>query len=406
MESCEKAAGRVRQQILERIDFSRRVEDEEVLTIIDELLLAEKGLSLAERVRLRQDLFHSIRRLDVLQDLLDKDSVTEIMINGPEKIFVEEAGVIRAWDRGFSSPEKLEDVIQQIVSDCNRTVNASSPIADARLPSGDRVNVVLPPVALDGPAVTIRRFPKTPIGMEDLLAFGSLSQEMARFLRDLVRAGYNIFVSGGTGSGKTTFLNALSGYIPETDRVITIEDNAELQIRHVANLIRLEARNANVEGENAVTIRDLIRSSLRMRPDRIIVGEVRGGEALDMLQACNTGHDGSMSTGHANSATDCLARLETMTLMAGVDLPVPAIRGQIASALDILVHLGRLRDRSRRVLEIREILGLRNGAVDTALLYAFEETGEEDGRIIGKWERKQALTRTYKLEMAGLAEDP
>jgi pilus assembly protein CpaF len=242
--------------------------------------------------------------------------------------------------------------------------------------------------------------------MEDLLAFGSLSQEMARFLRDLVRAGYNIFVSGGTGSGKTTFLNALSGYIPETDRVITIEDNAELQIRHVANLIRLEARNANVEGENAVTIRDLIRSSLRMRPDRIIVGEVRGGEALDMLQACNTGHDGSMSTGHANSASDCLARLETMTLMAGVELPVSAIRGQIASALDILVHLGRLRDRSRRVLEIREILGLRDGSVETALLYAFEKTGEEDGRIIGKWERKRALTRTYKLEMAGLAEDP
>ena len=280
-------------------------------------------------------------------------------------------------------------------------VNESSPIVDARLGNGDRVNVVLPPVALNGPIVTIRRFPEKPILMEDLLSFGSLPEEIAAFLDCTVRAGYNIFISGGTGSGKTTFLNALSEYIPADERVITIEDNAELQIRHIENLVRLEARNANVEGCRPVSIRDLIRSALRMRPDRIIVGEVRGGEAIDMIQAMNTGHAGSLSTGHANSARDMLTRLETMILM-GADLPLPAIRGQLASAIDLIIHLGRLRDRSRKLLEICEVTGLEEGCVVTSPLFQFCEKGEKDGKILGSWERTGQLLSRDKLTMAGV----
>ena len=331
--------------VMRGIDFSRSVEDGEVLELIDDEIVRAKregSLSLDEMKRMRQELFNAIRRLDILQDLIEDPTVTEIMINGPDRIFVERDGKVRRTDLTFVSKEKLEDVVRQIVSACNRVVNESSPIVDARLDNGDRVNVVLPPVALNGPIVTIRRFPDKPILMEDLLAFGSVSEEIASFLDCIVRAGYNIFISGGTGSGKTTFLNALSEYIPADERVITIEDNAELQIRHIDNLVRLEARNANVEGCRPISIRDLIRSALRMRPDRIIVGEVRGSEAIDMIQAMNTGHDGSLSTGHANSARDRLARLETMVLMA-MDLPLPAIRGQIASAIDLIIHLGRLR---------------------------------------------------------------
>lgn len=404
MARLEEIRNRVHSAVINRIDFTREIGDTEVLDLIDEELIRFRGendLDIASMKTLRQDLFHSIRRLDVLQDLIDRDEITEIMINGPDRIFIEKGGGLTPYQGTFSSKEKLEDVIQQIVSACNRVVNESVPIVDARLPGGARVHVVLPPIALNGPIMTIRRFPDRPIGMEDLLRFGSLSPEIAAFLSRLVRAGYNIFVSGGTGSGKTTFLNAMSAFIPGDERIITIEDNAELQILHIANLVRLEARNANVEGENEISIRDLIRASLRMRPDRIIVGEVRGGEAIDMIQAMNTGHDGSMSTGHANSAEDMLSRLETMVLM-GMDLPVPAIRGQIAAAIDIIVHLGRLRDKSRKLLEICEITGIENGQIILSRLYAFRETGEENGKIIGTWDKKNRLENTAKLAMAGM----
>ncbi len=404
MARLEEIRNRVHSAVINRIDFTREIGDTEVLDLIDEELIRFRGendLDIASMKTLRQDLFHSIRRLDVLQDLIDRDEITEIMINGPDRIFIEKGGGLTPYQGTFSSKEKLEDVIQQIVSACNRVVNESVPIVDARLPGGARVHVVLPPIALNGPIMTIRRFPDRPIGMEDLLRFGSLSPEIAAFLSRLVRAGYNIFVSGGTGSGKTTFLNAMSAFIPGDERIITIEDNAELQILHIANLVRLEARNANVEGENEISIRDLIRASLRMRPDRIIVGEVRGGEAIDMIQAMNTGHDGSMSTGHANSAEDMLSRLETMVLM-GMDLPVPAIRGQIAAAIDIIVHLGRLRDKSRKLLEICEITGIENGKIILSRLYAFRETGEENGKIIGTWDKKNRLENTAKLAMAGM----
>lgn len=390
--------------IMRGIDFSRSVEDEEVLGLIDEEIIRAKRegeLSLDEMKQMRMELFNAIRRLDVLQELIEDSTVTEIMINGPDHIFIERAGKIQRTDRTFVSKEKLEDVVQQIVSACNRVVNESTPIVDARLANGDRVNVVLPPVALNGPIVTIRRFPEKPIRMEDLLGFGSIPENIAAFLSCIVRAGYNIFISGGTGSGKTTFLNALSEYIPAEERVITIEDNAELQIRHIENLVRLEARNANVEGCRPISIRDLIRSALRMRPDRVIVGEVRGSEAIDMVQAMNTGHDGSLSTGHANSAQDMLARLETMILM-GMDLPLPAIRGQLASAIDVIIHLGRLRDRTRKLLEICEVTGMEDGKIVTAPLFRFREKEERDGKIIGIWEQTGKLISRDKLAMAGV----
>ena len=390
--------------IMRGIDFSRSVEDEEVLGLIDEEIIRAKRegeLSLDEMKQMRMELFNAIRRLDVLQELIEDSTVTEIMINGPDHIFIERAGKIQRTDRTFVSKEKLEDVVQQIVSACNRVVNESTPIVDARLANGDRVNVVLPPVALNGPIVTIRRFPEKPIRMEDLLGFGSIPENIAAFLSCIVRAGYNIFISGGTGSGKTTFLNALSEYIPAEERVITIEDNAELQIRHIENLVRLEARNANVEGCRPISIRDRIRSALRMRPDRVIVGEVRGSEAIDMVQAMNTGHDGSLSTGHANSAQDMLARLETMILM-GMDLPLPAIRGQLASAIDVIIHLGRLRDRTRKLLEICEVTGMEDGRIVTAPLFRFREKEERDGKIIGIWEQTGKLISRDKLAMAGV----
>ena len=394
----------IHESVMREIDFSRSVEDEEVLELIDQGIIRAKragNLNLDEMKRMRQELFNAIRRLDILQELIEDPTVTEIMINGPEDIFIERDGKVARTDRAFVSVEKLEDVVRQIVSACNRVVNESTPIVDARLENGDRVNVVLPPVALNGPIVTIRRFPDKPIRMEDLLQFGSVPEEVAAFLECVVRAGYNIFISGGTGSGKTTFLNALSAYIPPDERIITIEDNAELQIRHIENLVRLEARNANVEGCRPISIRDLIRSALRMRPDRIIVGEVRGSEAIDMVQAMNTGHDGSMSTGHANSAQDMLSRLETMILM-GMDLPLPAIRGQLASAIDLIVHLGRLRDRSRRLMEICEITGMGDGKIVTAPLFRFREIGEKDGRIRGVWDRTGELQDREKLALAGV----
>ena len=388
----------------ERIDLSREVDDAEIQDMIDELVVRlgrSHALSLEERQELGKSVFHSIRKMDVLQELVDCDDVTEIMINGTDNIFIEKAGRIYEWDKHFETREKLEDVIQQIVAKCNRVVNEASPIVDARLENGARVNIVLAPVALNGPIVTIRRFPDHPISMEDLLRFGSITRQAAEELEKLVVAGYNIFISGGTGSGKTTFLNALSHYIPKTERIITIEDSAELQLQGIPNLVRLETRNANTEGARAISIRDLIKSSLRMRPDRIIVGEVRGSEAIDMLQALNTGHDGSLSTGHANSSRDMLTRLETMVLM-GMELPLAAVRRQIASGVDIIVHLGRLRDKSRRVLEIVEILGFEDGEIVTAPIYEFHENGEENGRVLGELVRVGELTHTDKLKASGM----
>ena len=365
----------LRQMLMEELDLSRELSDKEILDVIDELILnqmQEVRLALKEKVQLRQELFYSVRKLDVLQELIDDETVTEIMVNGPETIFVERNGKLMKWHKTFTSREKLEDVIQQIVGKCNRVVNESMPIVDARLENGSRVNAVIYPVALNGPILTIRRFPEHPISMEKLIALGSITQECAEFLQKLVKARYSMVIGGGTGSGKTTFLGALSNYIPPDERLITIEDNAELKIQGIANLVRLEAKMANMEGATSITIRDLIKTALRMRPDRIIVGEVRGGEAVDMLQALNTGHDGSLSTAHANSASDMLSRLETMTLM-GVDLPLEAIRRQIASGVDILIHLGRMRDKSRKVLEITEICGFENHEIKTRTLYRWQE---------------------------------
>lgn len=395
----------LRRRVLEQLDYGREQPDGEVMEIIDEVLLEEQLLRLlpvSESHRLRTELFYSLRRLDILQSLIEDPEITEIMINGPGSIFIERAGRLQELDMGFESEEKLQDVIQQIVAGCNRAVNEASPIVDARLSNGARVNIVMNPVALNGPIVTIRRFPDTPITMEELIRWESLSREAAEFLQLLVRAGYNIFISGGTGSGKTTFLNVLSGYIPAWERVITIEDSAELQLQGLRNLVRMETRSGNVEGCREISIRDLIRTSLRMRPDRIIVGEVRGAEAVDMMQCLNTGHDGSMSTGHANSARDMLSRLENMILM-GMDVPLAAIRKQIVSGIDILVHLGRLRDRSRKVLEISEVMDCEDSVIRLNPLYRFEETGESpEGRVQGTLVRKGGLLRDQKLRAAGL----
>ncbi|MBR6770410.1 MAG: CpaF family protein [Lachnospiraceae bacterium] len=399
-----RSKAKLRKMILDRLDFSREIPDEEIKEIIDELIIKESkisGISLIDRKRLRQELFHSIRKLDILQELIDDNSITEIMINGTDEIFIEREGSIMGYGMGFESREKLEDVIQQIVAGCNRTVNEASPIVDARLENGSRVNVVLYPVALNGPILTIRRFPDQPIDMEKLIEIGSITREAADVLSALVRAKYNIFISGGTGSGKTTFLNALSAYIPKEERIITIEDNAELQLKDIPNLVRLETRNANVEGCSPITIRDLIRTSLRMRPERLVVGEVRGEEAIDMMQCLNTGHDGSMSTGHANSAIDMLSRLETMVLM-GMELPLSAIRRQIASGLDIIVHLGRLRDKSRKVLEIAEILGIEGEEIRMASLFTFQEKGETEGKVCGILEKRGEIKNDEKLKAAGI----
>lgn len=365
----------LRRGLMDRLDLARELSDQEILDEIDQLILSgtpEVCLSLKEKVELRQELFHSVRKLDVLQELIEDETVTEIMVNGPDAIFVERKGKLKKWDKCFTSREKLEDVIQQIVGRCNRVVNEAMPIADARLENGARVNAVIQPVALNGPILTIRRFPDTPVTMEKLISLGSLPRECAEFLAVLVKARYSMVIGGGTGSGKTTFLGALSEYIPSDERIITIEDNAELKIQGIPNLVQLEAKMANVEGASSITIRDLIKAALRMRPDRIVVGEVRGGEAVDMLQALNTGHEGSLSTAHANSARDMLSRLETMTLM-GVELPLEAIRRQIASGVDILIHLGRMRDKSRKVLEITEVCGFEDHEIRTRTLYRWKE---------------------------------
>ena len=400
--------GKIRNTLINKFDLTRELSDEEIYSLIDNEII-ETGrhqfISLTEKEKLRHILFNSIRGYDILQDFIDDKSITEIMINGYDNIFIEKEGVLMKSEARFSSPEKLHDIIQQIVSNVNRRVNEASPIADARLYDGSRVNIVLNPVALNGPAVTIRKFPDKPISIDDLIRFQSITLEAADYLKHLVISGYNIFVCGGTGSGKTTFLNALSNFIPATERVITIEDSAELQISNIPNLVKLEARQANTEGKNEITLRDLIRSSLRMRPDRLIVGEIRGSEALDMLTAFNTGHDGSMSTGHGNSPKDMLRRMETMVLM-GVDMPVSAIRGQIASAIDIMIYLGRMHDHSRKILEITEIADYTNDEFILNPLFVFQKTGQDDsGKIIGALKRtKNTLKNTLKLQMTNTNE--
>ena len=396
------------EQIMLRMDMTRETGEEELQEIIRSVLeqaSEEEYIPLQDKIRVSRELFNAFRRLDILQELIEDEEITEIMVNGTDNIFYEKGGRLYRSDRRFLSEERLSDVIQQIVGETNRYVNESSPIVDARLRDGSRVNVVLKPVAVNGPIMTIRKFPSEAVTMKDMIRMGSVTEEAADFLKKLVISKYNIFVSGGTGAGKTTFLNAMSDYIPKDERIITIEDNAELQIQGVENLVKLEARSANLEGEGAITIRDLIRSALRMRPDRIIVGEVRGDETVDMIaSAMLNGHSGSMSTGHANNPEDMLNRLETMMMM-GIDLPLPAIQRQIASALDIIIHLGRLRDRTRKVLRIDEVLSYTGGRIETNTLYEFQEEGMENEKIKGCLMKAGSLENKGKLLAAGYQEE-
>lgn len=387
----------LRQSLMDELDLSRELADEEVLEVIDRVILGSEKLQYApleDKILLRQELFCSVRRLDVLQELLEDNTVTEIMVNGPDDIFIERDGRIQKWEKKFTSREKLEDVIQQIVGKCNRVINESMPMADARLEGGARVHAVVSPVALDGPILTIRRFPDSPVTMEKLIELGSITSACADCLIKLVKAKYSILIGGGTGSGKTTFLNALSAYIPEDERLITIEDNAELQIQGAPNLVRLEAKSANGQGGPDITIRDLIKAALRMRPDRLVIGEVRGAEAVDLLQALNTGHEGSLSTIHSNSGKDMGSRLETLALM-GMDLPLEAIQRQIVSGVDIFVHLGRMRDKSRKVLEVAEVEGITDGEIALHPLFGYRH-GEGLAQT-------GTLKNRVKLERAGIA---
>ena len=395
---------KIRNQVLDRMDLSGEIRDEDVNEIIDICISNEVGecyIPLKEKIGIRSDIFNAIRRLDVLSDFLEDDSITEVMINGPNSIFYEQEGRIKKSDRCFEDSDRLTTVIQQIVGAADRMVNESNPIVDVILSDGSRVNVVLNGISVDGSAVTIRKFSKNTIDMKRLIELDAIDEKTAGFMELLVASGYNIFISGGTGAGKTTFMGALTEYIPDDERVITIEDSAELKVIGVDNLVRLEARNANVEGKNMITIRELIKCSLRMRPDRIIVGEVRDAAAIDMLQAMNTGHDGSLSTGHANSAHEMLLRLESMVLM-GADLPLKAVRQQITSAIDIVVHLGRLRDKSRKVLEIREVMGMENDEIVTRELYRFVETDVKQEKVIGELRKMNDLINVGKLTNAGL----
>lgn len=396
----------IKEYVTNNLSLSQ-ISDDELEGKIEEIVLQRIGnqyCSIDQKVSIVQQVYSSIRGFGLLDTILNDDSITEVMINGPKNVFIEQNGRLFKLDKQFESQRKLEDVIQRIVGLAGREVNQAEPICDTRLPDGSRVNVVLPPVALCGPTLTIRKFSKTPMTIEKLIQYGSITQEIADKLQLLVKAKYNIFISGGTGSGKTTFLNALSNYIPKDERVITIEDSAELQIKGIDNLVSLETRNANVSGVGQITIRDLIKSSLRMRPERIIVGEVRGGEALDMLQAMNTGHDGSLSTGHANSTEDMLSRLETMVLQGAAGLPLDAIRQQIASAVDIIIHLSRLRDKSRKTIEITEVVGYENGRIVLNPLYVFEEDEKSTlDKVSGKLKRTEnPLINDFKLKLSGI----
>lgn len=391
----DKLCERLRERVLERMDFARELQETELQELIARELAGCREaheLSISERISVEQRVFNSLRKLDILQDLVEDEKVTEILVNGPENIFYEKEGRFYEYPYRFSSEEKLQDVIQQIVGRHNRVVNLANPIVDTRLEDGSRVNVVLTPVSIDGSALSIRKFSKKPLDMDALIEKGAITQEAADFLKMLVQSRYNLFISGGTSSGKTTFLNALSAFIPKEERIITIEDSAELRLQDVKNLVRLETRNANVEGVKPIHARELIHTALRMRPDRIIVGECRGEEALDMLQAMNTGHDGSLSTGHANSTKDMLSRLETMVLM-GMDLPLVAIRQQIASGIDVLIHLERGPDKKRRVVEIAEISGIMQGEIMVHVLYRYEDSLVKVGE----------LQHQDKLKLAGFA---
>lgn len=401
----QRLVSELKQYVTENLPLSK-ISDEELEERIEDIVeqrLAGQYCSIEQRLSIVRQIYSSIRGFGLLDSIISDDTITEVMINGPEHIFIEQNGRLFKLDKQFESQRRLEDVIQRIVGLAGREVNQANPICDTRLPDGSRVNVVLPPIALCGPVLTIRKFSKTPMTIERLISYGSITQEIADKLELLVRAKYNIFISGGTGSGKTTFLNALSNYIPKDERVITIEDSAELQIEGVENLVSLETRNANASGAGQITIRDLIKSSLRMRPERIIVGEVRGGEALDMLQAMNTGHDGSLSTGHANSTQDMLSRLETMVLQGSSGLPLEAIRQQIASALDIIIHLSRLRDKSRRTMEITEVVGYENGKILLNPLYVFEEDENSTlEKVSGSLKRtNNPMKNDFKLRISG-----
>lgn len=400
----EEIFEKLRSDIMAALDLSREQNDEEIYRFIEtevEEYSQNNLLTLKEREQLEHLLFNSLRKYDAIQELLEDADVTEIMINGASNIFYEKKGKLFQAQTHFSSEQKLSDVIQQMAGNSNRMVNEASPIVDTRLADGSRVNIVLSPISIDGAAVSIRKFPKMPILMEDLIRIGSITEEAAAFLKVLVAAGYNIFISGGTGSGKTTFLNALSQYIPREERIITIEDSAELRLVDKPNLVRLETRNQMFDGVKPITIRDLIRTALRMRPERIVVGECRGEEALDMLQAMNTGHDGSLSTGHANSCRDMLSRLETMVLM-GMELPLAAIRSQIASGLDILVHLGRMRDKSRKVLAITEVIGMQDGEIVLKDLYRYVEKSPDVEMACGKLQQMGTLFNQEKCKRAGI----
>ena len=398
----------LKEEVLEALNFLEEVTDERVLEVIDQVLKTSRlrhRISLDMRCALRLELFYSIRKLDVLERLLEDETITEIMINGENGIFLEREGAIEAFSEEKISKERLEELVVRITGMSNRMINEASPLTDARLGDGSRVHVAVFPVALEGPVITIRKFPKRAITLEDLLEKESLNAEVADFLQRVVRAKYNIFVSGATGSGKTTLLNVLSDFIPKNERIITIEDTAELQIRNVPNLVRLEARNAVVEGCREISIRDLLRASLRMRPDRLVIGEVRGAESVDMIQAMNTGHSGSMSTAHSNSARDMLYRLETMILM-GMDIPALAVRRQLASGIDLMIHLGRLRDKRRVILEISEIDGCVDGEIVLNPIYSFQEDGlDKNGKVLGEWVRVGNLHHKEKLQMAGLDDD-
>ena len=405
-EQEQQFVAETKRYVTENLPLSK-MSDEELEEKIEEIVmqrLAGRYCSIDQRVSLIQQVYSSIRGFGLLDAIISDDTITEVMINGPENVFIEQNGRLFKLDKQFESQRRLEDVIQRIVGLAGREVNQANPICDTRLPDGSRVNVVLPPIALCGPTITIRKFSKTPMTIERLIKYGSLTQEIADKLELLVKAKYNIFISGGTGSGKTTFLNALSNYIPKDERIITIEDSAELQITGVENLVSLETRNANASGAGEITIRDLIKSSLRMRPERIVVGEVRGGEALDMLQAMNTGHDGSLSTGHANSTEDMLSRLETMVLQGAAGLPLEAIRQQIASAVDIIIHLSRLRDKSRKTMEISEVLGYENGKIILNPLYVFEEDENSTlEKVSGSLVRTEnPMKNTFKLQLSGI----
>ncbi len=407
-EKIQQLVNMLKDRIFDKFNLNTMTDDQ-LEDVIEEMVqqeLSEEYVSISERVEIGDRIFGSIRGLGILDTILKDDNITEVMVNGPDHIFIEKAGKLQQLGQTFESEQQLEDIVQKIVGQAGKEVNQANPIVDTRLPDGSRVNVVLPPISLNGATVTIRKFSRTPMTIEQLLKYGSITPEVAHVLELLVHAKYNIFISGGTGSGKTTFLNALSNFIPKDERIITIEDAAELQITGIDNLVSMESRNANASGSGSITIRDLIKSSLRMRPERIIVGEVRGGEALDMLQAMNTGHDGSLSTGHANSTRDMLSRLETMVLQGAEGLPLEAIRQQIASAVDIIIHLSRLRDKSRKTMEISEIVGYENGKIIVNPIYQFEEDENSTlEKVSGRLVRTEnPFIKTEKLHLSGISE--